>query len=149
MASRWPASASADFVDWLAVDRGEGREFDVGLHRRWLDPTRPFAEIVLLTHARAFQEVRNVVRFLGQECSAVDLPGLAAAESVAWIREDERRFREVVNGRFWIRFTEAALRRLLFDTAEPDKVIGHLRTLDLLSGGAERPPCYEPQQRRM
>ena len=39
--------ANADFVDWLAVDRFEGREFDIGLHRRWLDPTRPFAEIVL------------------------------------------------------------------------------------------------------
>jgi ATP-dependent DNA helicase DinG len=30
-----------DFVDWLAVDRVEGREFDVGLHRHWLDPSRP------------------------------------------------------------------------------------------------------------
>ncbi len=39
--------ADADFVDWLAVDRIEGREFDIGLHRHWLDPTRPFAEVVL------------------------------------------------------------------------------------------------------
>jgi ATP-dependent DNA helicase DinG len=36
-----------DFVDWLAVDRIEGRETDIGLHRHWLDPTRPFAEAVL------------------------------------------------------------------------------------------------------
>ncbi|PTQ10799.1 helicase [Sphingomonas oleivorans] len=36
-----------DFVDWLAVDRVEGREYDVGLHRHWLDPTRPLAETVL------------------------------------------------------------------------------------------------------
>ena len=36
-----------DFVDWLAVDRIEGREFDIGLHRHWLDPTRPLAETVL------------------------------------------------------------------------------------------------------
>ena len=36
-----------DFVDWLAVDRIEGREFDIGLHRHWLDPTRPFVETVL------------------------------------------------------------------------------------------------------
>ncbi len=121
---------------------------------RWLNETyrlkqraeiRPFGEIVLLSHARDFREVRNVARFLGQECSTVDLPGLATAESVAWICEDERRFREVVNGRFWIRFSEAALRRLLLGTAEPDKVFGHLRTLDLLSCGVERPPCYEPQ----
>ncbi|WP_419807741.1 ATP-dependent DNA helicase [Sphingomonas sp.] len=39
--------ADPDFVDWLAVDRADGREYDVGLHRRWLDPTRPFAEVVL------------------------------------------------------------------------------------------------------
>lgn len=39
--------AAEDFVDWLAVDRVEGREFDVGIHRRWLDPSKPFAETVL------------------------------------------------------------------------------------------------------
>jgi ATP-dependent DNA helicase DinG len=39
--------ADPDFVDWLAVDRIEGREFDIGLHRRWLDPTRPLAATVL------------------------------------------------------------------------------------------------------
>jgi len=39
--------ATPDFVDWLAVDRIEGREFDIGLHRHWLDPSRPFAETVL------------------------------------------------------------------------------------------------------
>ncbi|MFC3578980.1 ATP-dependent DNA helicase [Sphingomonas hylomeconis] len=39
--------ASPDFVDWLAVDRVEGREYDIGLHRHWLDPSKPFAETVL------------------------------------------------------------------------------------------------------
>ncbi|WP_022682005.1 ATP-dependent DNA helicase [Sphingobium bisphenolivorans] len=39
--------ADADFVDWLAVDRVEGREYDIGIHRHWLDPTRPLAETVL------------------------------------------------------------------------------------------------------
>ena len=39
--------ADPDFVDWLSVERSDGREFDVGLHRHWLDPTRPFAEVVL------------------------------------------------------------------------------------------------------
>ncbi|MEO6388669.1 MAG: ATP-dependent DNA helicase, partial [Croceibacterium sp.] len=36
-----------EFVDWLAVERSDGREFDVGLHRRWLDPSKPFAKVVL------------------------------------------------------------------------------------------------------
>jgi len=36
-----------DFVDWLAVDRFDGREMDIALRRHWLDPTRPFAATVL------------------------------------------------------------------------------------------------------
>ena len=36
-----------DYVDWLAVDRVEGREFDIGLHRHWLDPSRPLADTVV------------------------------------------------------------------------------------------------------
>jgi ATP-dependent DNA helicase DinG len=47
LAARIGGPADPDFVDWLAVDRIDGREFDIGLHRRWLDPTRPFAETVL------------------------------------------------------------------------------------------------------
>ncbi len=39
--------ADPDFVDWLAVERSDAREFDVGLHRRWLDPMKPFARVVL------------------------------------------------------------------------------------------------------
>jgi ATP-dependent DNA helicase DinG len=45
--SRLGGPADSDFVDWLAVDRIEGREVDMGLHRHWLDPTRPFAATVL------------------------------------------------------------------------------------------------------
>lgn len=45
--SRLGGPADPDFVDWLAVDRSDGREFDIGLHRHWLDPTLPFAETVL------------------------------------------------------------------------------------------------------
>lgn len=31
------------FVDWFAVDRIDGRDFDVGMFRHWVDPTIPFA----------------------------------------------------------------------------------------------------------
>ena len=41
------ASTDGDFVDWLAVDRSDAREWDVGLHRHYLDPTEPFARTVL------------------------------------------------------------------------------------------------------
>ncbi len=39
--------ADPEFVDWLAVERAEAREYDVGVHRRWLNPMKPFAKVVL------------------------------------------------------------------------------------------------------
>jgi ATP-dependent DNA helicase DinG len=45
--ARIGGEADPDFVDWLAVDRADGREYDVAIHRRWLDPTRPLAKAVL------------------------------------------------------------------------------------------------------
>ena len=45
--ARLGGPADPDFIDWFAVDRVEGREYDVGIHRHWLDPTRPFARAVL------------------------------------------------------------------------------------------------------
>ena len=32
-----------EFIDWLGIERMDGHDFDVGLHRHWLDPTLPFA----------------------------------------------------------------------------------------------------------
>jgi ATP-dependent DNA helicase DinG len=39
--------ADPEFVDWLSVDRVDGREYDVAIQRRWLDPTKPLATAVL------------------------------------------------------------------------------------------------------
>ncbi|WP_151975249.1 ATP-dependent DNA helicase [Erythrobacter sp. EC-HK427] len=39
--------ADSEFVDWLAVDRNDAREFDIGLYRHFLDPMKPFANAVL------------------------------------------------------------------------------------------------------
>ncbi len=36
--------AAADFVDWLCVERVQGRDFDVAFNRHWIDPTKPFAD---------------------------------------------------------------------------------------------------------
>ncbi len=36
-----------EVVDWFGVERIDGREIDVGLHRHFVDPTLPFAETVL------------------------------------------------------------------------------------------------------
>lgn len=45
--ARLGGPADPEFVDWLALERSEAREFDVGIHRRWLDPMKPFAQVVL------------------------------------------------------------------------------------------------------
>lgn len=45
--ARLGGPADPDFVDWLAVDRSEAREYDIGIHRRFLDPMKPFARTVL------------------------------------------------------------------------------------------------------
>ena len=45
--SRLGGPNDPDFVDWLTVERFDGREVDIGLRRHWLDPTRPFAATVL------------------------------------------------------------------------------------------------------
>ena len=45
--TRIGGEADPEFVDWLAVERADGREYDVAIHRRWLDPTRPLARAVL------------------------------------------------------------------------------------------------------
>ena len=36
-----------DFCDWLALERSDGRDRDVGLYRHWIDPTKPFAEALM------------------------------------------------------------------------------------------------------
>ena len=35
------------FVDWAQLDRRDGADIDIGLHRHFLDPTEPFAQQVL------------------------------------------------------------------------------------------------------
>src|SRR5690606_18836740 len=35
--------APAEFCDWFAVERIDGRDLDVGLCRHWIDPGRPLA----------------------------------------------------------------------------------------------------------
>ena len=44
--SRIGGPADPAFVDWLMIDRFEGREYDIGICRHWLDPTIPVTEVV-------------------------------------------------------------------------------------------------------
>jgi ATP-dependent DNA helicase DinG len=45
--ARIGGEAAPEFVDWLAVERIDGREYDIAIERRWLDPTKPLAATVL------------------------------------------------------------------------------------------------------
>ncbi|MCK0070118.1 ATP-dependent DNA helicase [Kordiimonas laminariae] len=35
------------FIDWFEIERIDGRERDIGYHRHFIDPTKPFSECVL------------------------------------------------------------------------------------------------------
>jgi ATP-dependent DNA helicase DinG len=37
----------AEYVDWFAVSRDQGRDTDAAMHRHWIDPTLPFARAVV------------------------------------------------------------------------------------------------------
>ncbi len=37
----------AVYVDWFSVERRGGDDRDVGLHRHWIDPMEPFADVVM------------------------------------------------------------------------------------------------------
>ncbi|MGH6717705.1 MAG: helicase C-terminal domain-containing protein, partial [Alphaproteobacteria bacterium] len=41
------AATPEPFVDWCTIDRDDGHDVDVGLHRHWIDPTVPFFETVV------------------------------------------------------------------------------------------------------
>lgn len=81
-----------DFVDWFSVERIDGREIDVGFHRHWRDPTRPFAKTivetahgVLITSATLRDgsgEVERDWRAAERRTGAVHLPEAAVRAAV-------------------------------------------------------------------
>lgn len=38
------SSISADVIDWMEIERIDGKIYDVGLHRHYVDPTKPLAD---------------------------------------------------------------------------------------------------------
>jgi ATP-dependent DNA helicase DinG len=43
------AQPDPEFAEWFGLESAWGQEIDVGLHRHWIDPTKPFARSVLET----------------------------------------------------------------------------------------------------
>lgn len=50
MLSQLETPPGQDFIDWFGIDRAEGKDSDVGMYRRWVDPMIPFAS-TLQSHA--------------------------------------------------------------------------------------------------
>ena len=78
--------ADPEFVDWLAVDRSDAREFDVAIHRRWLDPMKPFARAVLKPSHGAMLTSATLTDRIGAEAgdpweSAIERSGAQHLES--------------------------------------------------------------------
>ncbi len=47
MLATLPEGTPPEHVDWFSIDRADGRDIDIGMHRHWTDPTLPFSEVVL------------------------------------------------------------------------------------------------------
>ncbi|MBY0511024.1 MAG: ATP-dependent DNA helicase [Rhodospirillaceae bacterium] len=64
------AATPAEFVDWFSIERMDGQDVDVGLHRHWVDPTLPFARALAdHTHGMA---VTSATLLNGEEDEAAD-----------------------------------------------------------------------------
>ncbi len=49
MARQLDTEPGEEFADWFSIDMAWGQEIDTGMHRHWVDPTKPFARSVLET----------------------------------------------------------------------------------------------------
>ena len=89
--ARIGGEADPEFVDWLAVDRVEGREYDVAIHRRWLDPTKPLAAAVLAPAEGVL--VTSATLRAGEDWDAADArTGALHLPNPAWHFEAESPF---------------------------------------------------------
>ncbi len=59
-----------EFVDWFSIERADGHDVDIGLHRHWVDPTLPFAR-ALADHAHGIV-VTSATLLNGDEDSTSD-----------------------------------------------------------------------------
>ncbi len=119
------------FVDWFAVDRIDGHDFDAGMFRHWVDPTIPFAESiasrahgVLVTSATLTGRSGDVEQdwhTAKRQTGAIHLPAPAIRARVASPFDYAKQTRALI-------VTDV-------QRNEPDQVAAALRELFLASGG--------------
>jgi len=81
---------SDGFVDWMQIDRIDGSDRDVGVARHWLDPTIPFASMVLQpSHGVAvtsatLRDPLPVIKGMPGNHAEPESPRTMAADSAPW-----------------------------------------------------------------
>ncbi|MFM7346037.1 MAG: ATP-dependent DNA helicase [Tagaea sp.] len=119
-----------EFVDWISLERLDGRDVDVALERRWVDPTVPFSASVLRPAHGALITSATLTDSSGD----VERDWDAAAE-----RTGAKHMQAYVRAQVPSPFDYAARTRVLvvndLGRDEPDRVAAAYRELFLASGG--------------
>ncbi|MFQ5984809.1 MAG: ATP-dependent DNA helicase [Alphaproteobacteria bacterium] len=125
------ASPHAELFDWFSIKRREGREIDVGMHRHWVDPTRPFAGHV----ARRAHGLLVTSATLRDGTGDVDADWAAAEARTGAVHLSAPAVRAAVLSPF----DYAASTRVMVvrdvDRNDPDRVAAAYRELFLATGG--------------
>jgi len=118
-----------DFVDWFEITREDGRGQDIGLERRWVDPTVPLASEVL-AHAHGALVTSATLRDAGNED---DWQSAEVRTGAAHLPEPARR------ASFGSPFSYATQARVFIvkdvERRNPDQLAAAVRELFLASGG--------------
>ncbi|TVR81652.1 MAG: ATP-dependent DNA helicase [Rhodospirillales bacterium] len=125
------AETPAAFVDWLGIERVDGNEIDVGLHRHWRDPMEPFIHAVselahglVITSATLLDRTGDGEADWSEAEARLGLRHLAMPPVLSAVESP---------------FDYAACTRLLVVTdvnrESPDQVAAALRELFLAAGG--------------
>jgi ATP-dependent DNA helicase DinG len=119
-----------EFTDWFGVERIDGRDFDIGFYRHWVDPTVPFIDAVALPAQGLL--VTSATLTDGRSEAAEDW---ASAEA----RTGARHLPSSIRVRVASPFDYAAQTRILvitdIDKRDPDQAASAYRALFLASGG--------------
>jgi ATP-dependent DNA helicase DinG len=125
------APAAETFVDWIEVERIEGRDLDAGLFRHWIDPTIPFAA--------AMAPVAH-----GMAVTSATLTDRTGDEETDWASADRRTGaiqlpRPAIHARVASPFDYGAQTRVFVVTDvkrnDADQVAAAMRELFLAAGG--------------
>ncbi len=120
-----------EYVDWFAVERIEGRDFDVGMFRHWIDPMKPFAEAVMKPAQGA---VVTSATLTDREADG-SIDWLAAEMRSGALHLDNEAFRARIRSPFdYAKQTKVLIVNDL-DRNDLDQTAAALRALFLASGG--------------